>query len=63
MTITHRGVQAPGYYDQDRKEFFHVDDMVPEIIVPDLKDCKVNKQINVFFFVFIFILIFLFVDT
>ena len=27
--------------DPKTREFFHVDDMVPEIIVPDLKDCKV----------------------
>lgn len=41
MTLTHRGVQMPGYIDSKTKEFFHVDEMVPEIIVPDLKDCKV----------------------
>lgn len=41
MTITHRGVQTPGYYDPKTKEFFHVDEMVPEIIVPNLNNCEV----------------------
>lgn len=47
MPITHRGVQMPGYYDPKTKDFVYVDEMVPEIIVPDLTDCQVfiNYQI------------------
>jgi hypothetical protein len=36
-----RGVQIPGYIDKKTEKFVHIEEMVPEIIVPDLKDCKV----------------------
>ena len=32
----------PGYLDPVTKEFIHVEEMVPEIIVPDLEECQVS---------------------
>jgi hypothetical protein len=45
MTITHRGVQMPGYIDPKTKKFIFVKEMVPEIVVPDLKDCEVRMDL------------------
>ena len=38
----------PGYIDPKTKKFVFVKEMVPEIIVPDLKNCEV-KLICVYF--------------
>lgn len=43
MKILDRGVQMPGYMDPVTKEFIHVEEMVPEIVVPNLSECKVNE--------------------
>ncbi len=37
-----RGVQMSGYMDHQTGKFVYVEDMEPEIIVPDLTDFKVN---------------------
>lgn len=39
----------PGYFDPQTQKFIFVEDMVPEIVVPDLKDFQV-KQKKMFFF-------------
>lgn len=39
-----RGVQMPGYFDHQTGKFVYVDDMEPEIVVPDLTDFKVNLR-------------------
>lgn len=44
MFYLDRGVQMPGYIDPKTKEFIFVEEKVPEIIVPDLTDFKVNKN-------------------
>jgi hypothetical protein len=36
-----RGVQKHGYIDPKTNKFVFVEEMVPELIVPDLKDFKV----------------------
>ena len=41
MKINHRGVQQPGYNDPVTKRFIFVKEMVPEIVVPDLKGFQV----------------------
>ena len=37
----------PGYLDPNTKEFVFVEEMVPEIIVPDMSNCEVR---SIFFF-------------
>ena len=44
-----RGVQIPGYIDKKTEKFVHIDEMVPEIVMPDLKDCNVNNKIKMSF--------------
>ena len=39
-----RGVQMSGYFDHQTGQFVYVDDMEPEIVVPDLTDFKVNLR-------------------
>lgn len=46
MTITHRGVQMPGYLDPNTKEFVFVEEMVPEIIVPDMSNCELKPYVS-----------------
>ncbi len=35
----------PGYIDPKTKKFIFVKEMVPEIVVPDLKDCEVRMDL------------------
>ena len=34
-----------GYFDHQTGKYVHVDDMIPELVVPDLTDFKVNCHI------------------
>jgi len=43
--VSDRGVQKPGYIDPKTKRFIFVEDMVPEIIVADLKDFQVSLNL------------------
>lgn len=49
MKILDRGVQMPGYFDHLTGKFVHVEEMVPELVVPDLTDFKVIPSIYLFF--------------
>lgn len=42
FVLLDRGVQMSGYFDHQTGKFVYVDDMEPEIVVPDLTDFKVN---------------------
>ncbi|KAG7312260.1 39S ribosomal protein L41-mitochondrial [Plutella xylostella] len=44
LEIDHRGVRPTGYYLNGR--FIKVPEMVPEIIVPDLKDCEFKPYVS-----------------
>jgi len=46
ITALHRGVQLPGYVDKETGRFIHVEEMVPEIVVPDLKDCNLKPYVS-----------------
>jgi len=37
-------VQKPGYIDPVTKEFVFVREMIPEIVVPDFRNCEVNLR-------------------
>ncbi|RMZ93215.1 39S ribosomal mitochondrial [Brachionus plicatilis] len=41
----HRGVQIPGFIDPKTKEFIFVEEMVPEIVVPDLTDFQLKPYV------------------
>ena len=41
-SIADRGVQMAGYFDHQTGKFVYVEDMEPELVVPDLTDFKVN---------------------
>jgi hypothetical protein len=39
----------PGYFDHQTAKFVHVEDMIPELVVPDLTDFPVSlKRISIF---------------
>jgi hypothetical protein len=55
-----RGVQMPGFIDQETKRYIFIKEMVPEIVVPDLTGFEVNiflKQIVRFYGKFCFIFV------
>lgn len=45
FSIVDRGVQMSGYFDHQTGKFVYVDDMEPELVVPDLTDFKVNFKL------------------
>ncbi|CAF0919932.1 unnamed protein product [Adineta ricciae] len=46
MYMAHRGVQMPGYFDHQTGKFVYVDDMEPELVVPDLTDFKLKPYVS-----------------
>ncbi|CAF0984077.1 unnamed protein product [Brachionus calyciflorus] len=45
-TFLHRGVQMPGYMDPKTKKFIFVEDMVPEIVVPDISGFELKPYVS-----------------
>jgi hypothetical protein len=52
LQIVDRGVQMAGYFDHQTGKFVYVEEMEPELVVPDLTDFKVNfsNLISCFFY-------------
>lgn len=44
LPIDHRGVRPIGYYQDDK--YIEVKEMIPAIIVPNLKDCKLKPYVS-----------------
>jgi hypothetical protein len=42
LNLIDRGVQMSGYMDHQTGKFVHVEEMEPELIVPDLTDFNVS---------------------
>jgi hypothetical protein len=50
LKIVDRGVQMAGYFDHQTGNFVYVEEMEPELVVPDLTDFKVNFSNLILFF-------------
>ncbi|CAF1555709.1 unnamed protein product [Rotaria magnacalcarata] len=46
MYMAHRGVQMPGYFDHQTAKFVYVEEMEPELVVPDLTDFKLKPYVS-----------------
>ncbi|CAF0801663.1 unnamed protein product [Adineta steineri] len=46
MYMAHRGVQMAGYFDHQTGKFVYVDEMEPELVVPDLTDFKLKAYVS-----------------
>jgi len=46
MYMAHRGVQMAGYMDHQTGKYIHVDDMEPELVVPDLTDFNLKPYVS-----------------
>ena len=50
ILILDRGVQMPGYIDHLTGKFIYMEEMEPELVVPDLTDFKVERDLVLSFF-------------